>query len=219
MVPFHVLHLISGINFLFLPTSFQSLTALHLITRFCICQSHHLSIPIYHSHCLGLLVPVSQILSIIKSRRRRFSPCDRAVYAVVSVCLSVCLSVCHKPVLFTYLLGIIYLAFSALTLLVERQGEHPACKNWVMRCWCGYLSGARCRLFAYGSADATASQNPIILTSFKSRLGLSFWYRLTIRYDTIRYAILTCAQKPTWASLTYPRWPGKKAVNGQTSVV
>ena len=33
MVPFHVLHLVSGINFLFLPTSFQSLTALHLITR------------------------------------------------------------------------------------------------------------------------------------------------------------------------------------------
>jgi len=39
--------------------------------------------------------------------------------------------------------------------------EHLACKNWVMRCWCGYLSGARCRLFAYGPADATASQNPI----------------------------------------------------------
>jgi len=53
-------------------------------------------------------------------------------------------------------------AFSALTLLVGRQKEHPACKNCVMRCWCGYLSGARCRLFAYGlgPADATASQNP-----------------------------------------------------------
>ena len=25
----------------------------------------------------------------------------------------------------------------------------------VMRCWCGYLSGVRCRLFAYGPADAT----------------------------------------------------------------
>ena len=53
-------------------------------------------------------------------------------------------------------------AFSASTLLVGRQEEHPACKNWVMRCWCGYLSAARCRLFAYGPADATASQNPII---------------------------------------------------------
>ena len=41
-------------------------------------------------------------------------------------------------------------AFSALTLLVGRQEEHPACKKWVMRCWCGYLSGVRCRLFAFG---------------------------------------------------------------------
>ena len=29
-----------------------------------------------------------------------------------------------------------------------------------MRCWCGYLSGARCRLFAYGPADATAIPKP-----------------------------------------------------------
>ena len=29
-------------------------------------------------------------------------------------------------------------------------------KNWVMRCWRGYLSGARCRL-AYDPADATAT--------------------------------------------------------------
>jgi len=25
-----------------------------------------------------------------------------------------------------------------------------------MKCWCRYLSGVRCRLFAYGPADATA---------------------------------------------------------------
>ena len=47
-------------------------------------------------------------------------------------------------------------AFSALTLLVGLQEGHPACKNWVVGCWCGYLSGARCRL-AYGPADATAT--------------------------------------------------------------
>ena len=47
--------------------------------------------------------------------------------------------------------------FSALTLLVGRQEGHPACKkNWVVRCWRGYLSGVRCRL-AYGPADATAT--------------------------------------------------------------
>ena len=37
-----------------------------------------------------------------------------------------------------------------------RKGTRPV-KNWVMWCWRGYLSGARCRL-AYGSADATATQ-------------------------------------------------------------
>jgi len=47
---------------------------------------------------------------------------------------------------------------SALTLLVGCQEEHPACKNWVMRRWCGYLSGAR--LFACGPADATSIPKP-----------------------------------------------------------
>jgi len=43
--------------------------------------------------------------------------------------------------------------------LCIRKSIQPV-KNWVMRCWYGHLSGARCRLFAYGPADATASQNP-----------------------------------------------------------
>ena len=47
-------------------------------------------------------------------------------------------------------------AFNALALLVGRQGRHPACKNWVVGCWHGYLSGERCRL-VYGPADATAT--------------------------------------------------------------
>ena len=47
-------------------------------------------------------------------------------------------------------------AFSALKLLVGRQEGHPACKNRVVECWRGYLSGARCRL-AYGPADAIAT--------------------------------------------------------------
>jgi len=51
-------------------------------------------------------------------------------------------------------------AFSALTLWVGRQEERPVCKHCMMRCWCGYLSGARCRLFAYGPADATAIPKP-----------------------------------------------------------
>ena len=47
-------------------------------------------------------------------------------------------------------------AFSALTLFVGSQEEHPAGINWAMGCWRGYLSGARCRLFAYGPAKTTA---------------------------------------------------------------
>ena len=60
------------------------------------------------------------------------------------------------------LLLALMIAFSALTLLVGRQEGHPACKNWVVGCWCSYLSGARCR-FAYGPADATATHCLLLL--------------------------------------------------------
>jgi len=54
------------------------------------------------------------------------------------------------------------IAFSALTLWVGRQEGHLASKNWVVGCWRGYLSGARCRL-AYGPADATATHCLLVL--------------------------------------------------------
>jgi len=57
-------------------------------------------------------------------------------------------------------------AFSALTLLVGRQEEHPVCK--IIEWWGGYLSGVRCKWFAYGPADATVT--PSSLASLKSRL-------------------------------------------------
>jgi len=63
-----------------------------------------------------------------------------------------------------------------LTLLAGCLEEHLACKNWVMRCWCGYLSGVRCRLFAHGPTGATAiPETPTSVASFKSRLVLPFW--------------------------------------------
>ena len=55
-----------------------------------------------------------------------------------------------------------------------RKGIQPV-KNWVVGCWHGSLSGARCRL-AYVPADATATH---FLASVKSRLVLPFLYRLT----------------------------------------
>jgi len=47
-------------------------------------------------------------------------------------------------------------------------------KIWAVGWRCGYLSGTRCR-FAYGPADATATQS---LASVKSRLVLPFCYWL-----------------------------------------
>ena len=44
--------------------------------------------------------------------------------------------------------------------LGDRKGIRPV-KNWVMGCWCGYLSGARCRL-AYGPAGATATHGLLL---------------------------------------------------------
>jgi len=59
-------------------------------------------------------------------------------------------------------------AFSALMLLVGRQEGHLACKNSVVRYWRGYRSGARCKWFAYGSADATVTSSS--LAPVKSRM-------------------------------------------------
>jgi len=70
-------------------------------------------------------------------------------------------------------------AFSAVTLLVRHREEHQTCKNWVMRCWCGYLSGVRCRLFAYDPADATAIPKPHHLLPRLNTLVLPFWYQIT----------------------------------------
>ena len=72
----------------------------------------------------------------------------------VSVLLS-CLLYTWAYLILQCLSGCVF-AFIALTLLVERQKQHSACKNWMMRYQCGYMSGARCRLFAYGPADAVA---------------------------------------------------------------
>ena len=49
-------------------------------------------------------------------------------------------------------------------------------QNWVMRCWCVYLSGVRCRLFAYGPADAASIPKPHHLLP---HLNADWFYRLT----------------------------------------
>ena len=57
----------------------------------------------------------------------------------------------------------------ALKLLVGQQEGYPTCKNLVVGCWHGYLSGTRCRL-AYGPGDATATHCLSVLP---------FWHLLT----------------------------------------
>ena len=97
----------------------------------------------------------------------------------IFLCLHKVISIAKKSVLHFHLKWDFHLtsmqlfAFSALTLLVGWQEGHPACKNWVVGCWRGYLSGARCRL-------AYAQLMPLpTLASVKSRLVLPFRYRLT----------------------------------------
>jgi len=66
--------------------------------------------------------------------------------------------------------------------VVWRQEEHRACTNWVIWCWCGYLSGARCRLQTlcmWSSWCHYHTKTPPSLAAFKSRLVSPFWYRLT----------------------------------------
>jgi len=58
-----------------------------------------------------------------------------------------------------------------------RQEGHPACKNWVVTYWRGYLCGARYKWCAYGPADATAT--PSSFAPVKSRMVLPFWCQLT----------------------------------------
>ena len=65
-----------------------------------------------------------------------------------------------------------YLCLQCFDTVGWVSGRASACKDWAMRWLCGYLSGARCRLFAYGPADATA-------ISLKSTRVLPFWYHLT----------------------------------------
>jgi len=67
--------------------------------------------------------------------------------------------------------SVLFFVFSVLwhCWLGGRKGIRPV-KNWVVRCWHGYLSGAsRCRCHCQALSVA----------SVKSRLVFPFWYRLT----------------------------------------
>ena len=98
-----------------------------------------------------------------KKWRKKLTHDHLETFAKTEVDMCCCLFVFYSPS------GLAVFAFSALTLLVGRQEEHPACKkNLEMRYWHGYLPGARCKWFAFGPVDATAT--PLSLASITSRL-------------------------------------------------
>ena len=71
--------------------------------------------------------------------------------------------------------SLIFFAFSALTLLVGRREEHPACKKLSV--------GAGVVVCLGQGADLHMAQLmplPLTVTCFsKIQIGLPFWYRLT----------------------------------------
>jgi len=69
-------------------------------------------------------------------------------------------------------------AFSALTLLVGRQEGHPACKNLSggVLAWLSVWTLQQCAELHMAQLMPLHS---LSLSSVKSRLVLSFWYRLT----------------------------------------
>ena len=54
-----------------------------------------------------------------------------------------------------------------------RKSIQPV-RTWVMRCWRGYLSGARCKWFACGPAYATDTRSS--LASLRSRMVFWCWF-------------------------------------------
>jgi len=59
-----------------------------------------------------------------------------------------------------------------LTLLLGRQKGRWPVKNLSDGCWCGYLSGARCR-FAYGPADPNVTHR-LLLQEIQIGFGFTF---------------------------------------------
>jgi len=88
-------------------------------------------------------------------------------------------------------------AFSALTLLVSgRNGIRPV-KNSVVRCWHGYLSGARCRL-----AYAQLMPVPLSVSCFsKIQIGFTFLVPAHPGSPGKRAVIRVCVSK--WFIVSY----------------
>jgi len=105
----------------------------------------------------------------------------------------------HIMIVISYIYYAAETAFSAYCLecfdtVGWHQEEQPVCKNWVMRCWCGCLSGARCRLSAYGPADADISWWYLcqILTDFQNSFTGWFSSKFSVKWVIIRNLTIPC---------------------------
>jgi len=110
---------------------------------------------------------------------------------------------------------LLYFAFIALTLLVGQQEGHLACKNWGLIYWHGYLSGVRCKWFAYGPADVTITPSSLAPAGLDHPWGWWGWSlraRATIASHKWsswcrHHSIISCSSKiqnalPFWCWLT-----------------
>ena len=98
-----------------------------------------------------LRVPHLPLLSQPTQVRRRAALCQQLGWTQVWY-----VSFLHKVLL------VVVIAFSALTLLVGHREEHPPRKNWVIRCWCGYLSGEGADYLHTVGPMPLSSQNRVI---------------------------------------------------------
>ena len=74
-----------------------------------------------------------------------------------------------------------------------RKGIRPV-KNWVVGCWCGYLSGARCRL-----AYMIAQLMPLTLLLQQNQ----DWFYLSAKPGSpgqwaVKWVVCVCVCVPTW---------------------
>jgi len=92
----------------------------------------------------------------------------------------------------------------------------------VTRCWRGYLSGARCKQFASGPADATAT--PSSLALLKSTFGLTFLVlaypgcsaKEAVKWQFVFLFIMPKQHKISFLYLSLDSW-GKGDVNTEFS--
>ena len=112
--------------------------------------------PMWHVSCcsgVATLWTAIHLLLPIHSVTVTSLPCQLAFTATLWYCwntlwLAISALICLKCF-------ICLQCFDAVGWVAGRAGIWPT-KNWVVGCWHGYLSAARCRL-AYGLADATAT--------------------------------------------------------------